>query len=273
MNSQDDTVEEIPAATLRKWKFDKLRKKQADAKVKLEFHKAKKEEQKVLPSNILQEPNSGNGGEEHDYTWGQTLDEVSVTVELPPHIKSHMLDVKLSYNEMHIKYKNPQDGSEPLVQGKWRDNIDIDETYWSIEKEAGKSQLTATVAKKKGTTWWKSLLEGDIEIDTKKCKIGKVQLSDLSPDVRASMERKLYDEHRELQGLSTSQPKHPRELLKHDPVDDWKNFIDDYYDEKAEENGWDDDEKERVKKEAFKATKDKAPGMDMLKKNQRMNNK
>ena len=184
-----------------------MRKKQHEARAKLDADTTKEAKDKeFLPKDVLQNPNPGNGGETEKYIWSQTMDEASLLISLPYEIKAHHMDIKLGYSDMYIKYKDkPND--PPLVEGKWREKVNIDETYWSIEKDSGKATLHVTVEKKTGTRWWKSLLEGDIEVDTFKCKVGKVSLSELAPNVRGEMERKLYDDHMSKQGYMTSRPR------------------------------------------------------------------
>ena len=102
-----------------------------------------------------------------------------------------MIDVKMAINNFTVSLKSKP--NEPIVDGKWYKKINPGESFWNIEKDGDKATLNVTIEKFEGQNWWKSLLQGDIEIDTQKVEPENSKLSDLDGDTRSTVEKMMFD--------------------------------------------------------------------------------
>ena len=71
-----------------------------------------------------------------------------------------------------------------LIDGKWKDKINSEETYWTIETgdldDYKGKYLHINVEKwKKDSSWWNCAIQGDAEINTQKINPEPSKLSDL----------------------------------------------------------------------------------------------
>ena len=71
-----------------------------------------------------------------------------------------------------------------LIDGKWKDKINTEETYWTIESgnldEYSGKYLHINVEKwKNQASWWNTPIQGDPEINTQKINPEPSKLSDL----------------------------------------------------------------------------------------------
>lgn len=179
-----------------------LRKKQQEAKNQPKKEKKEGEEDKE-EENLKQKPNSGNGGQTEKYYWTQTLEEVTVTIPLPPNTTAKMIDVSIKGTEFKLNIKGK--ASEPLLEGKWQKKVNAGECFWNIERDGEKSILSLTLEKTEGKNWWTCIFEGDIEIDTQKVEPENSKLSDLDGETRSTVEKMMYDQAQKQKGLPTSE--------------------------------------------------------------------
>jgi hypothetical protein len=71
-----------------------------------------------------------------------------------------------------------------LVDGKWKDKVNTEETYWTIEdgeldNYKGKYMHINIEKWKNQTSWWSTPIQGDVEINTQKINPEPSKLSDL----------------------------------------------------------------------------------------------
>jgi arsenate reductase-like glutaredoxin family protein len=123
-----------------------------------------------------------------------------------------MLDVKMAINNFSVSLKSKP--GEPLVEGKWFKKINPGESFWNIERDGDKATLNVTIEKFEGQNWWKSLLQGDIEIDTQKVEPENSKLSDLDGDTRSTVEKMMFDQAQKAKGLPTSEESEKQDKLK-----------------------------------------------------------
>jgi hypothetical protein len=71
-----------------------------------------------------------------------------------------------------------------LIDGKWKDKINTEETYWTIEdgelENYHGKYLHINIEKwKNQNSWWSTPVQGDVEINTQKINPEPSKLSDL----------------------------------------------------------------------------------------------
>jgi hypothetical protein len=71
-----------------------------------------------------------------------------------------------------------------LIDGKWKDKINTEETYWTIEdgeleNYKGRYMHINIEKWKNQNSWWSTPIQGDVEINTQKINPEPSKLSDL----------------------------------------------------------------------------------------------
>ncbi|XP_042482173.1 protein BOBBER 1-like [Macadamia integrifolia] len=153
------------------------------------------------------EPNKGNGLDLEKYSWTQTLQEVTVTIPVPPGTKSRFVACNIKKNHLNVELE----GQPPIIDGDLYQSVKVDECFWSIEDSKYISVLST---KQNQMDWWKCLVKGDPEIDTKKVKPERSKFSDLDPETRQTVEKMMFDQHQKSMGLPTSDEIQKQEILK-----------------------------------------------------------
>lgn len=106
-----------------------------------------------------------------------------------------------------------------LIDGKWKDKINTEETYWTIEdgeldNYKGK-YLHINVEKwKNQNSWWSTAIIGDVEINTQKINPEPSKLSDLDGETRSTVEKMMFDMRQKQQGLPSSDELQKQDKLK-----------------------------------------------------------
>jgi hypothetical protein len=77
-------------------------------------------------------PNHMNGSSTDKYTWGQTLEEVTVNVILPEGATSKTMSVSLTSKKLVVKMKT----GAVIVEGDWHKAIKTDDSLWCIETDS-----------------------------------------------------------------------------------------------------------------------------------------
>ncbi|MCD9558568.1 hypothetical protein HAX54_015973 [Datura stramonium] len=151
----------------------------------------KEEENKKL------KPNQFNGLDMENYTWGQTLQDVTINVSVPPGTKSRFLAVDIKNNSIKVGLKD----HPPIVEGELLEPVKGDECFWSLEDQ---KQVTILMTKRNQSDWWKSLFKNGPEIDTQKAEPEPSRLSELDLETRSAVEKMMFDQKQKQKGLPTS---------------------------------------------------------------------
>jgi hypothetical protein len=178
----------------------KAAEEEASAKKAPEKEQDKEKEKKLVP-------NKGNGIDMENYSWGQSLQEVTVNVEIPPGTKSSLVlcDIKNNYLKVGVK------GQAPIIDGELYKPVKADDCFWSLEDQ---KLISILMSKRDRTDWWKSLLKGGQEIDTQKVEPEPSKLSDLDSEMRSAVEKMMFDQRQKKLGRPSSDEIQKEELLK-----------------------------------------------------------
>ncbi|KAM3319825.1 protein BOBBER 1 [Capsicum chacoense] len=215
---------------------DKLETEERKKKVEVEAEKAKaaaekkvkkeeapvtasKDEVKESKGKIVKEtkeeddkkgsrvPNQSNGLDLENYTWGQSLQEVSIYIPVPQGTKSRFIVCDISRNRLKVGLK----GQPPIIDGELYRPVKVDDCFWSLEDQ---KSISVLLTKKDQMEWWKCCVKGEPEIDTQKAEPENSKLSDLDPETRSTVEKMMFDQRQKSMGLPTSDETQKQELLK-----------------------------------------------------------
>ncbi|KAL4385064.1 hypothetical protein GQ457_15G002690 [Hibiscus cannabinus] len=158
-------------------------------------------------SSGMKVPNKGNGLDLENYSWTQTLQEVTVNVPVPSGTRSKFVVCEIKKNRLKVGLK----GQPPVIDGELFQAVKPDDCYWSIEDNRS---LSILLTKHNQMEWWKSLVKGDPEIDTQKVEPENSKLSDLDPETRQTVEKMMFDQRQKAMGLPTSDELQKQDILK-----------------------------------------------------------
>lgn len=152
-------------------------------------------------------PNAGNGLDLDNYSWTQTLQEVTVNIPVPQGTKSRSVAYELKKNRLKVGLK----GQPPIIEGELYESVRVDDCFWNIED--GKV-VSILLTKQNQMEWWKCLVKGGPEIDTQKVEPESSKLTDLDPETRQTVEKMMFDQRQKAMGLPTSEETQKQEILK-----------------------------------------------------------
>lgn len=152
-------------------------------------------------------PNSSNGLDLDNYSWGQSLQEVNVNIPVPQGTKSRFIVCDISRNRLKVGLK----GQPPIIDGELYRPVKVDDCFWSLEDQ---KSISVLLTKKDQMEWWKCCVKGEPEIDTQKAEPEKSNLSDLDPETRSTVEKMMFDQRQKSMGLPTSDETQKQEILK-----------------------------------------------------------
>ncbi|KAG5182778.1 HSP20-like chaperone [Tribonema minus] len=155
----------------------------------------------------VEKPPEGNGGRTDTYVWTQTLSELSVTIPVPPGTKSR--DVVCTISRQHLKAGLK--GQPPIVDGDLHKKVIVEDSFWTLEDAR---EISIALQKDNQMEWWKSVIQGDAEIDTTKVQPENSKLDDLDADTRKTVEKMMFDQRQKAMGLPTADEMQKQELLK-----------------------------------------------------------
>ena len=131
-------------------------------------------------------PNAGNGCDYDTYSWGQTLQEVNVSVPLPAGIRARSIVCDYSRSKLKLGIK----GEDPILEGELFNEVIVDECTWTLEDASdGGRTLGLYLHKRNNMEWWKCVVKGEEEINTKKVVPENSKLSDLDGETRQTVEK------------------------------------------------------------------------------------
>ncbi|KAI3705727.1 hypothetical protein L1987_75968 [Smallanthus sonchifolius] len=155
----------------------------------------------------LRAPNNGNGLDMENYSWIQSLQEVNVTIPVPPGTKSRFIACEIKKNHIKVGLK----GQPPILEGDLYKSVKVDDSFWSLEDQKA---VTLLLTKQDQMEWWKFLVKGEPEIDTQKVEPESSKLGDLDPETRSTVEKMMFDQRQKQMGKPTSDEMQKQDILK-----------------------------------------------------------
>ncbi|GAB2265079.1 hypothetical protein Dimus_000146 [Dionaea muscipula] len=152
-------------------------------------------------------PNKQNGLDFENYSWGQSLQELNVSIPVPPGTKSRFIVCEIKKNRLKVGIK----GQPPVIDGELYQSIKPDDSFWSLEDQ---KWISILLTKHNQMEWWKCLVKGEPEIDTQKVEPETSKLSDLDGETRSTVEKMMFDQRQKSMGLPTSDDIQKQDLLK-----------------------------------------------------------
>lgn len=152
-------------------------------------------------------PLIGNGGQTDKYVWTQTLQEAQVNFAVPEGTKSRQIDVEIRAGKLRVGLR----GGETFVNGSLYKKVKVDDSFWTLEDG---NRICVYLQKDNQMEWWKTIIQGDAEIDTQKVQPENSKLDDLDSDTRQTVEKMMFDQRQKAMGRPTSDEMQKHEVLQ-----------------------------------------------------------
>ncbi|EEY68597.1 nuclear migration protein nudC, putative [Phytophthora infestans T30-4] len=152
-------------------------------------------------------PLVGNGGQTDKYVWTQTLQEAQINFAVPEGTKSRQVDVEIRAGKLRVGLR----GGETFVDGPLYNKVKMDDSFWTLEDG---NRICIYLQKDNQMEWWKTIVQGDAEIDTQKVQPENSKLDDLDSDTRQTVEKMMFDQRQKAMGLPSSDEMQKQEILQ-----------------------------------------------------------
>ncbi|KAE8907127.1 hypothetical protein PF005_g2322 [Phytophthora fragariae] len=152
-------------------------------------------------------PLVGNGSQTDKYVWTQTLQEAQANFAVPEGTKSRQVDVEIRAGKLRVGLR----GAEPFVDGALYNKVKVDDSFWTLEDG---NRICVYLQKDNQMEWWKTIIQGDAEIDTQKVQPENSKLDDLDSDTRQTVEKMMFDQRQKAMGLPTSDDMQKQNILQ-----------------------------------------------------------
>lgn len=149
----------------------------------------------------------GNGGTTEKYSWTQTLEEVTVYIDVPAGTTGKQVKCDMNSSSVAISLKDA--GGDPLLKGSFPYKIKCDDSMWSLDSN---KTIVLSLEKVKHT-WWPNVIEGEPEIDTSKVD-SRRNVNDYDPETQAQIRKIMFDQKQKALGLPTSEDITKNDILE-----------------------------------------------------------
>ena len=164
----------------------------------------------------------GNGGSTKRYKWTQTTEECSVLIGIPTDLHAKDLSVTIKALSVVVKTKKALEGESEVhtfLEGDLFDKCVPDESTWTLEGGVMVIQLY-----KQLRTFWKTIMEGDDEIDTTLVD-SRRKIAEYDESTQAEIRKIMFDQNQARKGLPVS-PAVPGAKSKIPPLPEGVEYID-----------------------------------------------
>jgi len=154
-----------------------------------------------------QTPNAGNGGTTDRYFWYQTLSEVELKIPVPKGTVAKSLFVEIKKSHLKVGLK----GQPLIIDQDFYKPVIVEDCFWTVEDN---EIVSITLQKIATMEWWKTVMQGDIEINTSKVHPENSQISDLDSETQVTVRKMMFDQRQKAAGLPSSDEMKKHEVLK-----------------------------------------------------------
>ena len=159
-----------------------------------------------------------NGGRTDKYYWEQTLVDVTINAPVPKGTRARDIVCVISKNHLTLKLK----GQEPLIDADYPcdarngkeiwEKVKVSECYWNVGEAKGEQCVTIYLEKER-EAWWKSAVDGGIEIDTTQVDSSR-DVYDYDDETQGAIRKIMFDQHQKRLGKPTSDEMKNEDMLK-----------------------------------------------------------
>jgi actin-related protein len=172
--------------------------------------KEEKEEDKIAEGKVR--PGPGNGGITDAYSWTQhDIKEINISIPIASNIRGKDVTVKYDAKEILVQIR----GQDPILKGEWYAMIKPDSLLWSVEEVKNSKIISIYFEKFDNMKWWDCIIKGEQPIDTAKINPEPSKISDIEdPEMRAQIEKMMFDTRQKSMGLPTSEEQQKNGMLE-----------------------------------------------------------
>jgi hypothetical protein len=143
-----------------------------------------------------------NGAATAKYKWSQDLSDVTLQLALPPGTKARDIQVTFETRKLKVVAQG-----QVLLQGPLSETVHRENSYWNIDD----GTLVINLEKSKDCVW-KSVMEGDQEIDPKTVDTSR-RVDEYDEETQVGIRKVMYEHERKLKGLPTSEEEKAQNAL------------------------------------------------------------
>eukprot|EP00762_Andalucia_godoyi_P000401 ANDGO_03146.mRNA.1 Protein BOBBER 1 len=148
-----------------------------------------------------------NGDVCEGYRWTQTLQDVTLHVDVPEGTVAKALDVVITASRIKVGLK----GSTPILEGQLHKTVHSDDSFWSL---VDRKSVQVTLQKVKDMEWWPRLIVGGPEIDVSKVEPENSKIQDLDGETQKTVLKMMENQRRKAAGLPSVEDEQKQDMLK-----------------------------------------------------------
>jgi hypothetical protein len=150
----------------------------------------------------------GNGGIGPNYYWTQTLQDLTVYVDVPVGCRGRDIKCFIEAKKLFLS----ADG-QVMIDGFFEEAIKVDESMWTLNIAANSIPQVVITLDKGRKTWWKHIIQGHPEIDTSKVDSSQ-KIDEYDDSTQAAIRKIMFDQKQKALGLPTSEDIEKEDLIQ-----------------------------------------------------------